>query len=115
MRGNLRTDSIFPLLIKVLPKGTENFGNLEEVILQGLIVGNISNLYKIEYEEKIYEAVAKGKFKLENITPVVGDIVEFEITDEENRKAFITKISDRKTYIKRPKLANISRFNICYF
>ena len=76
--------------------------------MQGLIVGNISNLYKIEYEEKIYEAVAKGKFKLENITPVVGDIVEFEITDEENRKAFITKISDRKTYVKRPKLANIT-------
>ena len=81
---------------------------LKEVILQGLIVGNISNLYKIEYEEKIYEAVAKGKFKLENITPVVGDIVEFEITDEENRKAFITKIEKRKTYIKRPKLANIT-------
>ncbi len=76
--------------------------------MQGLIVGNISNLYKIEYEEKIYEAVAKGKFKLENITLVVGDIVEFEITDEENRKAFITKISDRKTYVKRPKLANIT-------
>ena len=76
--------------------------------MQGLIVGNISNLYKIEYEEKIYEAVAKGKFKLENITPVVGDIVEFEITDEENKKAFITKIETRKTYIKRPKLANIS-------
>ena len=76
--------------------------------MQGLIVGNISNLYKIEYEEKIYEAVAKGKFKLENITPVVGDIVEFEITDEENRKAFITKIEKRKTYIKRPKLANIT-------
>lgn len=81
---------------------------LKEVILQALIVGNISNLYKIEYEEKIYEAVAKGKFKLENITPVVGDIVEFEITDEENRKAFITKIEKRKTYIKRPKLANIT-------
>ena len=76
--------------------------------MQALIVGNISNLYKIEYEEKIYEAVAKGKFKLENITPVVGDIVEFEITDEENRKAFITKIEKRKTYIKRPKLANIT-------
>ena len=76
--------------------------------MQGLIVGNISNLYKIEYEEKIYEAVAKGKFKLENITPVVGDIVEFEITDEENRKAFITNIKTRKTFIKRPKLANIT-------
>mgnify|MGYP006070345797 FL=1 len=108
MRGNLRTDSIFPLLIKVLPKGTENFGNFEEVILQGLIIGNISNMYKIEYEEKNYEAVAKGKFKLDNISPVVGDVVDFEITDEANKKAFITKINERKTFIKRPKLANIT-------
>lgn len=76
--------------------------------MQGLIVGNISNLYKIEYEEKIYEAVAKGKFKLENITPVVGDLVNFEITDEASKKAIITRIEDRKTYIKRPKLANIT-------
>ena len=74
-----------------MPKSPVPFGNLEEVILQGLIVGNISNLYKIEYEEKIYEAVAKGKFKLENITPVVGDIVEFEITDKETKKAIIIR------------------------
>ena len=83
--------------------------------MQGLIVGNISNLYKIEYEDKIYEAVAKGKFKLDNISPVVGDVVDFEVTDEANRKAFITKIENRKNYVKRPKLANITRFNICYF
>ena len=88
---------------------------LEEENLQGLIVGNISNLYKIEYEDKIYEAVAKGKFKLDNISPVVGDVVDFEVTDEANRKAFITKIENRKNYVKRPKLANITRFNICYF
>ena len=44
-------------------------------------------MYKIEYEEKNYEAVAKGKFKLDNISPVVGDVVDFEITDEANKKA----------------------------
>ena len=65
-------------------------------------------MYKIEYEEKNYEAVAKGKFKLDNISPVVGDVVDFEITDEANKKAFITKINERKTFIKRPKLANIT-------
>lgn len=42
--------------------------------MQGIIIGNIANLYKIEYQDKIYDATARGKFKNDNITPVVGDI-----------------------------------------
>lgn len=77
--------------------------------MQGIIIGNIANLYKIKAENKIYEAVARGKFKKEEITPVVGDKVEIEITDEENKKAVIEEIKDRKTYIKRPKIANVDQ------
>lgn len=58
---------------------------------------------------KIYEATARGRFKKEEITPVVGDWVEIEITDEENKKAVIEQILDRKVYVKRPKLANITQ------
>ena len=87
--------------------------------MQGLIIENIANLYKIENREQdkskknnkkeIYEAYARGKFKKEEITPVVGDFVEFEVTDKENKKAVITKIQERKVYIKRPKMANITQ------
>lgn len=77
--------------------------------MQGLIIENISNLYKIKSGNNIYEAVARGKFKNENITPVVGDNVEIDITDEENKKAVIEKILDRKIYVKRPKIANITQ------
>lgn len=87
--------------------------------MQGLIIENIANLYKIENREKnlteknskkeIYEAYARGKFKKEEITPVVGDFVEFEITDKENKKAVITQIEERKVYIKRPKMANVTQ------
>ncbi len=77
--------------------------------MQGTIVENISNLYKIDTSNKIYEATARGKFKKEEISPVVGDIVEIEVIDEENRKAVIDKIEKRKVYIKRPKLANITQ------
>ena len=87
--------------------------------MQGLIIENIANLYKIENREKdkskknsqkeIYEAYARGKFKKEEITPVVGDFVEFEVTDKENKKAVITQIEERKVYIKRPKMANITQ------
>ena len=77
--------------------------------MQGLIIENISNLYKIKSGNNIYEAVARGKFKNDNITPVVGDNVEIDITDEENKKAVIEKILDRKIYVKRPKIANITQ------
>ena len=77
--------------------------------MQGIIIENISNLYSIKAENKIYEATARGKFKQNEITPVVGDNVEFEILDEENRKAVIEEIQERKVYIKRPKLANITQ------
>ena len=77
--------------------------------MQGLIIENISNLYKIKLGNNIYEAVARGKFKNDNITPVVGDNVEIDITDKENKKAVIEKILERKIYVKRPKIANITQ------
>jgi len=40
---------------------------------------------------------------------VVGDKVEFEITDQEKRQAVIEKVLPRYVYIKRPKLANITQ------
>ena len=77
--------------------------------MQGLIVENISNLYKIKVQNKTYEANARGKFKKEEITPVVGDKVEIQILDEENKKAVIEKIEPRTTYIKRLKMSNITQ------
>lgn len=77
--------------------------------MQGLIIENISNLYKIKVENKIYEANARGKLKQEEISPVVGDLVEIQIIDEEKNKAIIEKIMPRNTYIKRPKMSNITQ------
>lgn len=77
--------------------------------MQGIIIGNISNTYKIKTDTKIYEAYARGKFKNEEITPLVGDKVEIQITDEENNSAIIEQILPRKNEIKRPKMANINQ------
>ena len=60
---------------------------------------------------KIYEANARGRFKKDDITPVVGDFVECELVkeDKEKDRVSIDKILNRKVYIKRPKLANINK------
>lgn len=77
--------------------------------MQGIITSNISNQYQIEVNNKTYEAVARGKFKIDEIVPVVGDRVQIEVIDEEKQTAVITKILSRDNYIKRPKLANVER------
>lgn len=77
--------------------------------MQGIIIENIANLYKIKTDENIYEANARGKFKKEDIVPIVGDKVQIEILDEENKKAVINEIMPRTTYVKRPKISNITQ------
>ena len=76
--------------------------------MKGIIVGNISNLYKVKCDKNIYDAVARGKFKKEDeLKPVVGDIVD--ILSLEDGTKVIEKIYERKNYIKRPKIANIAQ------
>ena len=91
------------------------------------MIKNISNMYKIKTEEKEYNAYARGKLKNIEITPLVGDIVEFSVLNEEEIKnsynneiknniynstkidAVIEKILPRKNELKRPKVANIDQ------
>lgn len=75
---------------------------------KGLIIKNITNTYYIKSQNKIYECVARGKFKQEEITPTVGDNVEIEIIDEEKRQAVIEKIIERINFSRRPKVANLT-------
>ena len=77
--------------------------------MEGLIVENKANLYKVKSDEKEYTATARGKFKNDSFTPIVGDIATFSILDKDKKTAVIENIKERRTYIKRPKLANITQ------
>lgn len=75
----------------------------------GLIIENISNKYIIKTENKIYNCLARGKLKQDSISPTVGDMVNIEVLNEETNEAIINEILERKTYIKRPKISNVSQ------
>lgn len=77
--------------------------------MQGLVVENISNLYKIKVENNIYISTARGKLKKDEISPVVGDMVKLEEINEEKKEAVINEILPRKNYVKRPKVSNINK------
>lgn len=77
--------------------------------IKGQIIKNISNQYIVKANEKYYESIPRGKFKNEEITPVVGDYVKIGQVEENKKTAVIEEIYPRTVYIKRPKLANITQ------
>ena len=78
--------------------------------MQGIIIENIANLYKIKSSGGIYAGTARGKFKQEGITPLVGDKVNFEVLENsEEIEAVINSIEPRTAELKRPKITNISQ------
>lgn len=70
--------------------------------MTGRIIKNISNDYTIKANDQIYICKPRGKLRLNNQTPLVGDIVNF---DEVNN--YITEILPRKNELIRPCVANI--------
>ncbi len=72
--------------------------------MQGIIIKNISNDYVVKSKDLLYTCKARGKFRRENITPIVGDNCIFD----ENKK-YITEILPRRTELVRPPIANIDQ------
>lgn len=70
--------------------------------MTGKIIKNISNDYTIEANEKTYICKPRGKFRINNKVPLVGDIVSF---DEKNN--YILDIFPRKNELIRPSIANV--------
>ena len=79
--------------------------NSEEA-LQGRIIKGVGGFYYIDTENGIYESKARGIFRKEGITPLVGDMCEIDIVDEEKKTGNITGILPRKSALIRPAAAN---------
>ena len=76
---------------------------------KGIIICTSSNVYQVVENEKVYKCLARGKFKKEKISPLVGDEVEFTITNLEKQEGVIEQILPRKNELKRPKMANLTQ------
>lgn len=76
--------------------------------MQGKIIKGIAGFYYVHVVHSgIYECKAKGVFRNKKIKPLVGDNVEIEILDEENRIGNIINIYDRENELIRPAVSNI--------
>ena len=73
--------------------------------MEGPIIKALSGFYYVSSEEQVYECKARGKFRLDGTSPLVGDKVSFAI--DTNGKGFIDNVFDRKNSFIRPAVANI--------
>lgn len=70
--------------------------------MEGQIVKIISNLYTVKVNNTLYECSARGKFRNDKISPIVGDIVTINEVEKQ-----IKEIKTRKNELKRPVIANV--------
>ncbi|MGF0033504.1 ribosome small subunit-dependent GTPase A [Bariatricus sp. SGI.154] len=78
--------------------------------MQGKIVKGIAGFYYVHVVEfGVYECKAKGVFRKEKIKPLVGDNVEIEVLDEEEKTGNIIDIIPRRNELIRPAVANIDQ------
>lgn len=78
--------------------------------MQGKIVKGIAGFYYVHVVESgVYECKAKGIFRKEKVKPLVGDNVEIEILDEEEKIGNINRILPRENELIRPAVANIDQ------
>lgn len=79
--------------------------------MQGIIVKGIGGFYYVKTENELIECKARGKFRFNELTPMVGDSVDIEVNGE---KGVINKIHKRKNQLVRPPVANITQAFIVF-
>lgn len=78
--------------------------------MQGKIIKGIAGFYYVHIENKgIYECKAKGIFRKDKLKPLVGDDVEVEILNEEEKTGNITVLMPRRNTLLRPAAANVDQ------
>lgn len=73
--------------------------------MQGVIIKALSGFYYVKTESETVECRARGRFRLDGSSPLVGDKVEISL--DANGKGRVDKLLPRKNFFIRPAVANI--------
>ena len=77
---------------------------------EGIVLKAMSGFYFVGSGEETIECRARGRFRLDKISPLVGDYVDF--TPTESGRGILTAIFPRKNAFIRPSVANIDKMII---
>ena len=71
---------------------------------QGVIIRALSGFYDVDTGTEIVRCRARGKLRKEGITPLVGDIANFQISGD---SGYVLGVAPRKNSFIRPAVANV--------
>ncbi|MEM1503272.1 ribosome small subunit-dependent GTPase A [Domibacillus sp. 8LH] len=74
---------------------------------EGKIIKALSGFYYVLDGENIIQCRGRGVFRKRNITPLVGDYVEYEAENE--KEGYVLTVKERKNDLVRPPVANIDQ------
>ncbi len=75
--------------------------------INGIIVKGIAGFYYVEAGGQVYECKARGVFRLQELTPTVGDRCTIAVSDDGS--AVIESIDERRNIFVRPAVANLDK------
>ena len=75
------------------------------MIKEGKILKALSGFYYVQCQDELITCRARGNFRNDNITPLVGDDVKIQMSD--NNTGYVVEILERKNELLRPKVSNI--------
>lgn len=75
----------------------------------GMITKGIGGFYYVASEEGAYECKARGIFRKNELTPLIGDRVMFSVSDAVHKKGNIDQILERSSVLVRPAVANVNQ------
>lgn len=74
---------------------------------EGRIIKALSGFYYVEDNHQIIQCRARGKFRKDDLKPLVGDFVEYEV--EGDNDGYIMKLLPRHNTLVRPPICNIDQ------
>jgi ribosome biogenesis GTPase len=78
-------------------------------VLSGRIIKGVGGLYFVRTPDGVYACQARGLFRKQRKTPLVGDFVEILEIDEAKKTGYLQKLLDRKNELIRPRIANVDQ------
>lgn len=78
---------------------------------QGRIIKGIGGFYYVDTADGVFECRARGFFRKEKITPVVGDVVTITVNEVSGTGA-VEEILPRKNLLLRPPVSNVTQMAV---
>ena len=74
---------------------------------QGRIIKALAGFYYVEDDHQIIQCRARGKFRKDEIKPLVGDFVEYEV--EGDNDGYVMNVLPRHNCLVRPPICNVDQ------